>query len=128
MSSETPPAEESPAQESPAEVNPVTESIWEERQVVAAVANPGASGNSIVALVLSITSWVVCPILFAIIALVFANKAEKEIAASNGSVGGGAFVTASKIVAWVNIGVYSAFIVLGLLALFFLTILGVSGN
>ena len=128
MSSETPPAEESPAQENTALENTVTESIWEERQVVAAVSNPGASGNSIVALVLSITSWVVCPIVFAIIALVFASKADKEIAASNGSVGGGAFVTASKIISWINIGVYAAIVVLGLLALFFLTILGVSGN
>lgn len=133
MNSETPPAEESPTEESPteesnAQENPVTESIWEERQVVAAVSNPSASGNSIVALVLSITSWVVCPIVFAIIALVFASKADKEIAASNGSVGGGAFVTASKIISWINIGVYAAAVVLGLLALFFLTILGVSGT
>ena len=105
-----------------------TDSIWDEPAVVNTAATPSASGNSIVALVLSITSWVVCPIVFAIVALVFANKAEKEIAASNGSVGGGAFVTASKIVAWINIGVYSAVVVLGIIGLFFLTILGVSGN
>lgn len=104
------------------------ESIWEEPVVVSVTANPSASGNSIAALVLSISSWVVCPIIFAIVALVFANKAEKEIAASNGTVGGGAFVTASKIVAWINIGVYSAIVILGIIALFFLTILGVSGN
>jgi hypothetical protein len=95
---------------------------------VSAPAAPGASGNSIVALVLSITSWVVCPIVFAIVALIFANKAEKEISASKGAVGGGAFVTASKIVSWINIGVYSAVVVLGIIALFFLTILGVSSN
>jgi hypothetical protein len=118
MSSDQPPAEDVA----------VPESIWEEPPVVAVVATPGASGNSIVALVLSITSWVVCPILFAVIALVFANKAEKEISASNGSVGGGAFVSASKIVAWVNIGVYAAAVVLGLLALFFFIILGVSSS
>lgn len=104
------------------------ESIWEEPAVVSVTAIPSASGNSIVALVLSITSWVVCPIVFAIVALVFANKAEKEITASNGSVGGGAFVTASKIVAWINIGVYSAVVVLGIIGLFFLTILGVSSS
>ncbi len=121
MSNQTPEPETSPA-ETP------TESIWDERAVVSVTATPSPSGNSIVALVLSITSWVVCPIVFAIVALVFANKAEKEIAASNGSVGGGAFVTASKIVAWINIGVYSAVVVLGIIGLFFLTILGVSGN
>jgi hypothetical protein len=105
-----------------------TESIWIEPAVVRTSVAPSASGNSIVALVLSITSWVVCPIVFAIVALVFAHKAEKEISASNGSVGGGAFVTASKIVAWINIGVYSAVVILGIIGLFFLTILGVSGN
>ena len=105
-----------------------TDSIWDEPAVVSTTATPSASGNSIVALVLSITSWVVCPIVFAIVALVFANKAEKEITASNGTVGGGAFVTASKIVAWINIGVYSAVVVLGIIGLFFLTILGVSSN
>jgi hypothetical protein len=103
-------------------------SMWDEPQAVEVVATPRVSSNSIVALVLSITSWVVCPIVFAVVALVFANKAEKEIAASNGSVGGGAFVSASKIVAWINIGVYTAVVILGILALFFLTIFGVSGN
>ncbi len=105
-----------------------TESIWDQPAVVSTSASPSASGNSIVALVLSITSWVVCPIVFAIVALVFAHKAEKEILASNGSVGGGAFVTASKIVAWINIGVYSAVVVLVIFGLFLLTILGVSSN
>ena len=121
MSNETPEPEV-------AAVEVSTESIWDEPAVVSPSANPGASGNSIVALVLSITSWVVCPIVFAIVALVFAHKAEKEISASNGSVGGGAFVMASKIVAWINIGVYSAVVVLGIIGLFFLTILGVSSN
>ncbi len=108
-------------------INPV-ESIWEAEPVAAVAATPSASSNSIVALVLSICSWVVFPIVFAVIALVFASKAEKEIAASNGSVGGGAFVTASKIVSWINIGFYAALVILGLLALLLFTILGVSGN
>ncbi len=111
-------------------IDPV-ESSWEAEPVVPVVtvsATPGASSNSIVALVLSICSWVVFPIVFAVIALVFASKAEKEIAASNGSVGGGAFVTASKIVSWINIGFYAALVILGLLALLLFTILGVSGN
>jgi len=105
-----------------------TDSISDQPPVVVYAPAPGASGNAIVALVLSITSWVVVPIVFAIVALVFAHRAEKEIAASNGSIGGGAFVTASKIIAWINIGVYAALIILVIIALFFLTILGVSGN
>ncbi len=110
------------------EVSAPGDSIWAAPPVVTVVAPPGASSNSIVALVLSICSWVVFPIVFAVIALVFASKAEKEIAASNGSVGGGAFVTASKIVSWINIGFYAALAILGLLALLLFTILEVSGN
>lgn len=102
--------------------------MWEEPVVVAVAATPSPSSNSIVALVLSITSWVVCPIIFAVVALIFASKAEKEINASNGSIGGGAFVSASKIISWINIGVYSALVILGLLALLLFTILGVSGS
>ena len=126
MSNQTPEPESTPVEVT--EVETPTDSIWIEPVAANVTASPSASGNSIVALVLSITSWVVCPIIFAIVALVFANKAEKEIAASNGSIGGGAFVTASKIVSWINIGLYSALLVLGIIALFFLTILGVSGN
>ena len=80
------------------------------------------------ALVLSIASWVIFPIVLAIVSLVFANKAEKEIAASNGSIGGGPLVTASKIVSWVNIGLYAALVILGILALFAIMILGVWGS
>jgi|TARA_B110000858_G_C17429047_1_gene304617 hypothetical protein len=126
MSSDTPEPAVSPAQ-----VSSPAGSIWEEavhQPVIGLPASPSASGNSIAALVLSIASWVIFPIVLAIVALVFASKAEKEITASNGSIGGGPLVTASKIVAWVNIGVYTALVVLGILALFFLTILGVSGN
>ena len=126
MSSDTPEPAVSQAQ-----VSSPAESIWEEaahQPVIGLPAAPSASGNSIAALVLSIASWVIFPIVLAIVALVFASKAEKEITASNGSIGGGPLVTASKIVAWVNIGVYAALVVLGILALFFLTILGVSGN
>lgn len=89
---------------------------------------PSASGSSIAALVLSILSWVGIPIVLAIVALVYANKAEKEIAASNGSVAGGSFVLASKIVAWVNIGVYTAFVIPAFAAMFFVMILGAMGN
>jgi hypothetical protein len=78
---------------------------------------PKTSNNAIVALVLSIVAWVVCPIIPAIIALVFANKADKEIVVSNGWVTGAGLVTASKIVAWINIGLYAALIGIGVLVL-----------
>jgi hypothetical protein len=109
------------------------ETIWQAEPVVSVgtlgmVVSQPTSSNSIVALVLSIMSWVVCPVIFAIIALVFANKADKEITANQGNMGGGSLVLASKIVSWINIGFYAALLVLGLLALFFLTLAGVASN
>jgi type VI protein secretion system component VasK len=47
---------------------------------------PQTSNSAIVALVLSIVSWVICPVWIT----------------------GGGLVTASKIVAWINIGFYAA--------------------
>lgn len=78
---------------------------------------PKTSNNAIAALILSIVAWVICPIIPAIIALVFASKADKEIATSNGWVTGGGLVTASKIVAWINIGLYAALLAIGILVL-----------
>jgi hypothetical protein len=78
---------------------------------------PRTSNSAVVALILSIVSWVICPVIPAIIALVFASRADKEIAVSNGWVTGGGLVTASKIVAWINIGLYAALIAIGLLVL-----------
>jgi len=69
------------------------------------------STKAVVALILSILSWVVCPIIPAIIALVLAKQSNDEIAASGGRVGGEGLNTASKIVSWINIGFYAALIV-----------------
>ena len=89
MSNETPEPDVSPV-----EVSVPAESIWEEapsQPVMALPPTSGPSGNSIAALVLSIASWAIFPIVLAIVALVFANKAEKEITTSNGSISGGVF-------------------------------------
>jgi len=69
------------------------------------------SSNAIVALVLSVASWAVCPIVAAIVALVFASMASKEIDSSGGRIEGRGLVTAARIVAWINIGVTIAVIV-----------------
>jgi formate hydrogenlyase subunit 4 len=61
------------------------------------------SSDAIVALVLAILSWVVCPVILAVVALVFAGKAKTAISASNGWLDGGGMVTAAKIIAWANI-------------------------
>lgn len=81
---------------------------------------PKTSSNAIVALVLAVLSWALCPLIPAIVALVFAGMASKEIAASGGQIEGQGLTTAAKIVSWVNIGLYGAAIVVGgfLLVLF----------
>lgn len=61
------------------------------------------SSDAVVALVLSLLSWVVCPIVMAIVALVFAAKAKNAIAASNGYLDGAGMVTAAKVISWLNI-------------------------
>ena len=96
--------------------------------VVFVTQGPVTSSNAIVALVLGILAWPVCPVIFAIIALVFASKADKEIAASQGRIGGSGFVLAAKILSWINIGLFAALTVLGLFAVLFLTLAGVSST
>lgn len=71
---------------------------------------PQTSSDAIVALVLAILSWAVCPFVLAIAALIFASKASKAIQASNGWVNGAGMVTAAKIIAWINIVVGLLFI------------------
>ena len=82
------------------------------------------SGNAIAALVLAIASWVVCPIVFAIIALVFSSLGQKEIAASGGTRHGGELVTAARIVAWINIGLWAALIIIALVIGFVVLVAG----
>ena len=64
---------------------------------------PQTNNNAIVAFALAIVSWAICPIVAAIVALVFASKAKKEIDQSGGWQTGAGFVTAAKIIAWINI-------------------------
>jgi hypothetical protein len=77
-----------------------------------------------VALVLAIGSWVICPIAPAIVALVFASMATKELNASGGSLEGQGLVTAAKIVSWINIGFWVAVIVVGAFVVVLLAIAG----
>ncbi|HNL52322.1 MAG TPA: hypothetical protein PKL68_10240, partial [Actinomycetota bacterium] len=66
---------------------------------------PQTSSDAIVALVLAILSWAVCPFVLAIVALIFASKASKAIAASNGWLDGAGMVTAARVIAWINIAI-----------------------
>lgn len=55
-------------------------------------------------MVLAIGSFVLIPLVPAIIALVLASSASKEIAASGGRFTGDGMVTAAKVISWINIG------------------------
>jgi len=89
-----------------------------------AAQGPQTSSSAIVALVLAIASWVVCPLILAIIALVFASKADREIATTGGAVQGGGLITAAKIVAWINIGIYLAIAVVMVIIVIIVVIAG----
>ena len=86
---------------------------------------PQTSSNAVIALILAIVSWAVCPIIPAIVALVLANSAAKEIDASGGRIQGSGLVTASRIVSWVNIGLWAAVTVIGV---FFVVLVAVAGG
>ena len=62
------------------------------------------SSRAIIALVLAIGSFVVFPLVPAIVALALVPGAREEIELSGGRVTGDGLLTAAKIVAWINIG------------------------
>jgi hypothetical protein len=75
--------------------------------------------TAIIAIVLAGASWLVCPFVLAIAALVVGSNAQRKIEADPGRLDGGQLVTAAKIVAWINIavsvaaGIFLIFLVIG---------------
>jgi hypothetical protein len=61
-------------------------------------------GNAIAALVVAICSFIVCPLIPAVVALFLASSAKRNIDASNGALDGEALVTAARIISFINIG------------------------
>jgi hypothetical protein len=78
-------------------------------------AAPETESMAIIALVLAIGSFVVCPVIPAIVALVLANNADASIQASGGRKTGEGLTKAARIVSWVNIGLFLAGLVLVIL-------------
>ena len=81
---------------------------------------PQAAGKATAALVFAILAWFVCPIIFAIVALVLASQADNEIRASGGALTGESQVTAARIVAWINLALVGFVVVGSILAITFL--------
>jgi hypothetical protein len=75
--------------------------------------------------VLAILSFAVCPLVLSIAALIVSKSATREIEASHGWVGGSGLVTAAKVIAWSNIGL---FIVARVLLLVFLVVIAPTQN
>ena len=73
---------------------------------------PQTSSKAIIALVFSILAWTTCPVILAIPALIFAGQAKREIETSNGWVTGEGFVTASRVMSWLNVGLAGGFALL----------------
>ena len=91
--------------------------------------SPPTSSNAIVGLILSVISWVFCPVIPAIVALVLARLSTQEIERSNGALDGAGLNTATRIISWINIGFWAALIVgFGLLFLVFGVIAAVSSG
>jgi len=61
------------------------------------------SSRAIVALVLAIGSFVAFPLVLAIVAIVLAGGADREIAQSGGRLTGEGLARAAKIISWINI-------------------------
>ena len=107
MTESTPPP--APAGWYPDPANPAAQRYWDGRAWTASAPAPSpaptTSTNAVIGLVLAILSWVICPIIAAIAALVLARASTKEIEASGGRVDGAGLNTATRIIAWINIGV-----------------------
>jgi hypothetical protein len=61
-------------------------------------------GTAITALILAIVSFVVCPVIPAIVALAMIPSSRRTIMASGGTVEGLGLLTAAKVIAWIHLG------------------------
>ena len=89
---------------------------------------PRTSSNAVIALVLAIASFVICPLVPAIIALPVSASARREIDESGGWVTGDGLVQAARIIAWINIGLVAASIVITVLAFGLIAVVGATNQ
>ena len=81
---------------------------------------PGTSAqtetSATVALVLAIVSFVVCPVIPAVIALFLAASATKKIRQSGGRLTGEGIAKAARIIAWVNLALWAVIALIVIIA------------
>lgn len=73
---------------------------------------PQTEGTAITVLVLAISSFVICPVIPAVVALFMCPGARRKIEGSGGALTGEGLVTAAKIISWVNLGLLGAVLLL----------------
>lgn len=83
---------------------------------VPVVSTPKSDGMCIISLVLGISSFFICPIIFGILAIVFGRIGQKNVAASRGLLGGDSMARAGVILGIINIAFSMLVIVIGMIA------------
>lgn len=78
----------------------------------AGVPTAKTDGMGIAALVCSIASFFVCPVILAVVALGLAYQSAARIEASGGALGGAGMATAAKVVAWIHLALALAIVVI----------------
>jgi hypothetical protein len=73
---------------------------------------PRTDGTAIAAFICAVASFVVCPVIPAIVALVLVPTSRQKIETSGGMVQGLGLLTAAKIVAWLNLALAAAVLAL----------------
>jgi hypothetical protein len=73
--------------------------------------------TAIWAFVLSITSYVICPVLPAIVALVLASNAKRAIAESRGTKDGEGLATAAQVISWIHLALAALVLLLIIFAI-----------
>ncbi|MDP3973036.1 MAG: zinc ribbon domain-containing protein [Candidatus Nanopelagicales bacterium] len=74
---------------------------------------PHTNQNAIIAFVLALLSWFICPVVPAIVALFVVNRAEVEIEESGGGQVGKSLTIAADWIAWINILLWMVLVAAG---------------
>lgn len=91
--------------------------VWGTPGAGSPTAPASTDAKAIIALVCAIGSFVLFPVIPAIIALVLAGQSKRDIEASGGRLTGAGLVTAAKVISWVNL-VLAVLVVVALVGLF----------
>ena len=85
---------------------------------------PPTAGAATASLILGICGLVVCPLVCSVLAIVYGKRARREIAASNGRLGGDSYASAGIITGWIGLGLCA----LGILFFVFAILLFAAGS